>query len=97
MKFGLLQAVKFERNKQMSTKKAPIDNAIKYAFANHLRAYRDENGLTQTDLAEIVHVPREVVSAYENARRQITMTTLLKWSRFLHISPIVLVPTLSEN
>lgn len=50
-----------------------------------LKDLREMNGLTQEEVAKIMGVKREVISYYENGKREIPITNLQKLLSFLGI------------
>lgn len=50
-----------------------------------LKDLREKNGLTQEEVAKIMGVKREVISYYENGKREIPITNLQKLLSFLGI------------
>lgn len=51
-----------------------------------LRELREYNGMTQKDVAELIHVSRSVYAAYENGIRIIPLKHLLELAKFYQIS-----------
>lgn len=51
----------------------------------YLKNLREENGLTQEEVAKIMGVKREVVSYYETGKREIPVTNLQKLLNFIGI------------
>lgn len=52
---------------------------------NYLKNLRQKNNMTQYEVAKIMGVKREVVSYYENGKREISVTNLQKLLSFLGI------------
>lgn len=51
----------------------------------NLKKLREVNGLTQEEVAKIMNVKRELISYYENGKREISVTNLKKLLDFLGI------------
>lgn len=58
----------------------------KKSLGEKIRKLREENGLTQEELARKLGIPRPSVSQIESGRREVTATELQKLSRILEIS-----------
>lgn len=50
-----------------------------------LKKLRENNGLTQEEVAKIMGVKREIISYYENGKREIPVTNLQKLFNFIGI------------
>ncbi|MCK9421479.1 MAG: helix-turn-helix transcriptional regulator [Bacteroidales bacterium] len=53
---------------------------LKQIMINNLKAYRQNLGYTQEDLAKYIGVDRSLISHYENGTREITLIHLNKFS-----------------
>ncbi|MBQ4272778.1 MAG: helix-turn-helix transcriptional regulator [Clostridia bacterium] len=51
-----------------------------------LRELREERGLTQQAIAELLSVKQNTYSQYENDRRQLPIDMLIKLARFYKVS-----------
>ena len=51
-----------------------------------LRDLRDDHDLTQTELANYLHLRQSTYSQYENEQRQIPLETLIALARYYHTS-----------
>lgn len=51
-----------------------------------LKDLREDNDLTQKELAEMLHIRQNTYSQYENGQRQVPIDTLIKLSRFYAVS-----------
>ncbi|MBQ2914351.1 MAG: helix-turn-helix transcriptional regulator [Clostridia bacterium] len=51
-----------------------------------LRELREERGLTQQAIAELLSVKQNTYSQYENGRRQLPIDMLIKLARFYKVS-----------
>ncbi len=58
---------------------------IKMIYKN-IRNLREDNDLTQQDLADILHINRRTYSAYENGVNSMTPETLIKIAKFYNTS-----------
>ena len=47
-----------------------------------LKELREENGLTQFDVANILNVKQNTYSQYENGKRQLPIDVLIKLAKF---------------
>ncbi len=61
------------------------------AFARNVRRLRLENGMNQRELAELVGVDRNWVSALESGTQNISLNTLAKFAAALGVSPVALL------
>ncbi len=57
-----------------------------------LKAYREQNALTQDALAEILGISRAMVTHIENGRRPVTPRKAIDWERQTGIPRTVLCP-----
>ena len=57
-----------------------------------LKAYRERNGLTQGQLAEILGVSDATITHIENWRRRVTPENAKEWETIVPISKSVLCP-----
>ena len=51
-----------------------------------LKELREENNLTQSEVAEYLNVKQNTYSQYENEKRQLPIDVLIKLSKFYKIS-----------
>lgn len=51
-----------------------------------LRDLREDHDLTQTELANYLHLRQSTYSQYENEQRQIPLETLIALARYYHTS-----------
>ena len=51
-----------------------------------LKELREENNLTQSEIAEYLNVKQNTYSQYENEKRQLPIDVLIKLSKFYKIS-----------
>lgn len=56
-----------------------------------LRQKREENGLTQAELAAILQKPQSFVSKYESGERLLSFIEIIELCRALNIDPTALV------
>jgi transcriptional regulator with XRE-family HTH domain len=61
-------------------------------FGRELRRVRKERGLTQSDLAQRVHLGRTSVANIESGQQRVYLHTLMKLAAALHVSPAELLP-----
>ena len=61
-------------------------NHLINSFANNLKKYRQEAGLSQEKLAELCGLHRTYISDVERCKRNISLTNLEKISKALNIS-----------
>ena len=55
-------------------------------LGNRIKTLRTQQNLTQTQLANQLHVTKSMVSAYENDLRTPSYNTLIKLSHIFHVS-----------
>ena len=60
---------------------------------NHLREYREREGLTQTQLALMLGVSYSTINHIENGRRRITPPKARAWEKKIGISKEELCPS----
>lgn len=65
-------------------------------FGEKIRALRQENGLTQEDLAELSGLHRTYIGGVERGERNITLLSALRIAKALHVPPSQLLNTLDE-
>ena len=53
---------------------------------NRIRNLREDNDLTQVELAQILHVSQRAYSRYENAERSVPIEILIALSRYYEVS-----------
>ena len=51
-----------------------------------LKELREENNLTQTQVAEFLNVKQNTYSQYENGKRQLSIDMLIKLAKFYKVS-----------
>ena len=51
-----------------------------------LKELREENNLTQTQVAELLNVKQNTYSQYENGKRQLSIDLLIKLAKFYKVS-----------
>lgn len=59
---------------------------ISYNIFMKLKELREENNLTQSEVAEYLNVKQNTYSQYENEKRQLPIDVLIKLSKFYKIS-----------
>ena len=52
----------------------------------NIRNLREDNDLTQTDLANILHISQRAYSHYENGTREIPIPILINLARYYNVS-----------
>lgn len=55
-------------------------------FKDNLKLLRLESGVGQVELAKIIGVSKGIISLWENGLREPTMSSLIKLSKFFHVS-----------
>ena len=58
----------------------------KAVFLMRLRDLREDHDMTQSALAEILHIKQNTYSQYENGQRQLPIETLIQLALFFHTS-----------
>lgn len=56
-------------------------------IGQRIKAQRNKMHMTQEDLAEIMHVPKSTISAYENDKVDIKSSVIVELSKYLHTEP----------
>ena len=51
-----------------------------------IRDLREDNDLTQTELAEYLHIKQNTYSQYENGQRQLPLDTLIALAKYYNTS-----------
>lgn len=51
-----------------------------------LKELREENQLTQTEIAEILHVKQNTYSQYENEKRELPISVLIQLAKFYKVT-----------
>ena len=51
-----------------------------------LKELREENGLTQTQVAELLNVKQNTYSQYETEKRQLSIDLLIKLAKFYKVT-----------
>ena len=64
----------------------------KYEVGENLRIRREELGMSQDQLADIVGTSRQAVSRYENGESEIKITTFIQYADALEAEPQELFP-----
>lgn len=59
---------------------------FKDSFKDRLRALREDNDLTQTEVAEALNLTRTAIANYENAIREPDLKTLIKLADYFDVS-----------
>ena len=67
----------------------------KYEVGERIRRRREELGLSQDQLADIVGASRQMVSRYENGVREMGIVSLLQYADALETTPGTLLPTVN--
>ena len=67
----------------------------KYEIGERIRKRREELGLSQDQLADIVGASRQVVSRYENGDREMGIVSLLQYADALETTPGKLLSTVN--
>lgn len=52
----------------------------------NIRNLREDNDLTQTDIANILHISQRAYSHYENGTREIPIPILINLARYYNVS-----------
>lgn len=68
-----------------------LDKEILKNIARKLKQIRKEKGLTQDDLAFEAEISRSTIGMLETAKRDITVTKLVKIAKALNIEPYELL------
>jgi transcriptional regulator with XRE-family HTH domain len=66
-------------------------------FGKQLADARRRNGMSQEQLAHAARIHQVTVSLIENGRRAVTLTTLERLAKALHIQPADLIPRIKER
>ena len=61
-------------------------NEILYNIYMKLKELREENQLTQTEIAEILHVKQNTYSQYENEKRELPISVLIQLAKFYKVT-----------
>lgn len=72
--------------------KKPQDERIKKAFGDHLRAVRQEKGLSQEALALACELDRTYIGGIERGERNVSLINIHRIARALGIAPKELMP-----
>ncbi len=59
---------------------------ISYNIYMKLKDLREENNLTQTEIAKILNIKQNTYSQYENEKRQLPIDVLIKLAKFYKVS-----------
>ena len=62
-----------------------------------IRDLREDNDLTQKQLAEYLHIRQNTYSQYENGQRQLPLDTLIALARFYNTSTDYILGLTSEK
>ena len=68
-----------------------------HIFAENVRAYRKDTGLSQERLADLAGLHRTYISAVERERRNISIDNIEKIARALDVEPYRLLITHSQK
>lgn len=68
-----------------------MEGDLQRAFGRSLRAYREQRGLSQEDLADALAVHRTFVGGVERGERNLTLRTVERLSAGLGVDPLVLL------
>ena len=55
-------------------------------FSARMKKLRKRNGITQSEMANVLHVSRSCVSNYEKGQRQPDMDVIRRIARYFHVS-----------
>ncbi len=55
-------------------------------YYKKLRALRDENNLSQAELADILHIDQRIYSNYELGKKEMPANLLIRLSRYYNVS-----------
>lgn len=56
-------------------------------FGSHIQELRNQKGLSQEDLAELVDIDRSYIGFIERGERNITLDKIIKLAKALNIKP----------
>ncbi len=59
---------------------------ISYNIYMKLKELREENNLTQTEIAKILNIKQNTYSQYENEKRQLPIDVLIELSKFYKVT-----------
>ena len=59
---------------------------ISYNIYMKLKEIREENGFTQTQIAEFLNIKQNTYSQYENEKRQLPIDVLISLAKFYKVS-----------
>ncbi len=59
---------------------------ISYNICMKLKELREENGITQSSVAQYLNIKQNTYSQYENEKRQLPIDVLIKLSKFYKVS-----------
>lgn len=59
---------------------------ITYNVDMKLKELREENGFTQTQIAEYLNIKQNTYSQYENEKRQLPIDVLIKLSKYYKVT-----------
>lgn len=60
--------------------------AISYNICMKLKELREENNLTQSQLADYLNIKQNTYSQYENEKRQLPIDVLIKLAKFYKVT-----------
>ena len=58
----------------------------RFIFSHNLRILREESGLTQSKISQMLFISRQTYSNYENALREPSLTLVIEIAKLLHVS-----------
>lgn len=74
-----------------------MEGALRRTLGHNLRAYRQQRGLSQEDLAEQLDVHRTYMGGIERGERNLTLRSVERIAEHLHIDPLVLLTPLERH
>ena len=69
-----------------------ISHQLRLGIADKLKYYRENNGISQEELAFAVDITQASISNYENGRSETQLSVLLAVADFFEISLLALLP-----
>ena len=66
-------------------------------YAVHLRDLREDNDLTQTNIAKLLNIKQNTYSQYESSVRQIPINTIVKLCKFYNTSVDYIIGLTNEK
>lgn len=55
-------------------------------YYERIKALREDNDITQTELSKYLNIAQNTYSQYENGKRDIPINTLVELCKFFHVS-----------